>query len=168
MCVRAPYKFENDRQIVQSIVRFHGEHISVLKEGPTVPRNPLKGDQSNRKTSTKETHLIGKYKLKETNLIERHSPKGTKPIGGHLQKKTELIEKETKKIDRESPLNTNPQHTNCFYQTHHISSDTRRTSPSTARGRGGTEGGDRNLIAEPRVVETKASRKAKVLGKSTV
>jgi len=101
-------------------------------------------------------------------LIGKHPPKGNKPIEGHLRKETESIGKETKKIDRENQLNTNPQHTNCLYQTHHISSDTRRTSPSTARGRGGTEGGGGNLIAEPRVVETKASRKAKVLGKSTV
>jgi len=100
MCVRAPYKFENGRPIIQSIVRLHGDHISVLKKDP----------------QCRGTHP------KETNLIGRHPPKGTKPIEGHLQKETESIGKETEKIDRESPLNTNPQHINCLHQTHYISS----------------------------------------------
>jgi len=114
MCVCAPYKLENDRHIVQSIVRLHGEHISVLKKDPQCRGNPLKGDQSNRKTSTEETHLIGRYPLKEPDLIGCLPPKGTKPIVGHLQKETESIGKETEMIDRESPLDTNPQHTNCL------------------------------------------------------
>ena len=116
----------------------------------------------------RRTHSAAKTQPKKTNLIGRHQQKGTKPIGRHLPKEAESMGKETEKIDRESPLNTNAQHTNCLYQTHYISSDTRWTCPSTARGRSGTEGGGGNLIADPRVVETKASRKAKVLGKSTV
>jgi len=117
-----------------------------------VPRKPPKGErkrrnrgsQSNRRTSTEETYLIGRHPLKET-----------KPTGGHLQKETESIAKETEKIDRENPLIRTHNTQIGFHQTHYISSSTRRTSPTTVRGRGGTENGGGNLIAEPRVVETK-------------
>jgi len=66
---------------------------------------------------------------------------------------TESTAEKTEKIDRESPLNTNPQHTNCFlHQTHRISLHTRRTSPATARGRGGTEDKGGNLIVETKLL----------------
>jgi len=83
MCVRATHKKTKFTDLYQMTTASHTERISRFTEISQSRENhpKEKGNQFNRKISTEENNLIGRYPLKKTNLIERHLPKETESIG---------------------------------------------------------------------------------------